>query len=402
MPDQRTASQEPAAGVVKDPLHSRIGWAFFLFALAIPLGDIAVRVSTQLAGGVPMTADRSRFLVVNALTLTGFQTAQTTGALPLATQIIVFALMLIGIVVPLLVGTLAASRILRSGWSHGQIFRWSVGLPAALIALGALLLWASGQHLWPACFLSTSALGNCGLYLTSLPKVTTWQTQLVLLPLAIIGSLGLPVILALRSSRRGPAMHHATTALAWTAGLYLVFLLVVALSSASVMHSLAGASAQSINTRTLGLPWDYARDWPRLMQWLLILAMLIGGNSASTAGGLKATTLAEIIRGLRRTLSGAPPARPFGVAVLWLLTYLALATAAVLVLLWCEPTMRPDRIIFETISALSNVGLSHDVLSLVSPSLDVLTLTMLAGRIVPLLILWWMARQRIDTDLLIG
>ena len=67
-----------------------------------------------------------------------------------------------------------------------------------------------------------------------------------------------------------------------------------------------------------------------------------------------------------------------------------------------QPQMPADRLIFLTISAVSNVGLSHDPISIVGPGLFLLSLLMLAGRLAPLAVLWWMARSMRGEDVLVA
>lgn len=51
---------------------------------------------------------------------------------------------------------------------------------------------------------------------------------------------------------------------------------------------------------------------------------------------------------------------------------------------------------------MSNVGLSHDRLSMSMGGMFVLAALMLAGRMVPLIILWWMADSTEDAELAVG
>jgi Trk-type K+ transport system membrane component len=61
-----------------------------------------------------------------------------------------------------------------------------------------------------------------------------------------------------------------------------------------------------------------------------------------------------------------------------------------------------DRVLFLTISALTNTGLSHDVINITGEGLFTLSAAMFAGRVVPLLILWWLADSTTDADIAVG
>src|SRR5204863_228189 len=53
-------------------------------------------------------------------------------------------------------------------------------------------------------------------------------------------------------------------------------------------------------------------------------------------------------------------------------------------------------------SAIGNVGLSFDQVTTPSPGLDVLTIAMVAGRLVPLAFLAWLANRGESMDVLVG
>jgi Trk-type K+ transport system membrane component len=55
-----------------------------------------------------------------------------------------------------------------------------------------------------------------------------------------------------------------------------------------------------------------------------------------------------------------------------------------------------------TVSALSNVGLSHDVLSMTRSSLLLVSAAMFFGRITPLLVLWWKVDTTRDAEVAVG
>src|SRR5436190_2316698 len=72
--------------------------------------------------------------------------------------------------------------------------------------------------------LSASSLANSGLSFGAVPGVLNWQTHLVLLPLAILGGFGSPVLMELVAMLRmkGGLSNYSKTVLAATGWIYVV------------------------------------------------------------------------------------------------------------------------------------------------------------------------------------
>jgi trk system potassium uptake protein TrkH len=379
-----------------------VNWLFPSYVVMILAGYFLLRSPAASHAGNEMNADRALFAVVNAATLTGFQPSiplEQYQPLAIAT---ILGLMFGGILFAFIIGSLAVRRIANLPWTPGQIVRGSVIYTVFACALGTIFL-LPGRSAADAIFLSVSSFGNCGLFTGQLPALHDWQTQFVILPLAIGGSLGLPVLMELiacLTRRGGPLGRQTMTVLTWYAGVYLIttVLLFIFCSSApgiSTADSFASifsmSSTLSANTRTLGFPLLAIGGLARAMQWVLIGAMAIGGAPASTAGGLKVTTLSELARGLRQSLRGQRPSRAAAIAAVWCGIYFLAAAAALLVFLTITPEVPADRALFHIVSAMSNVGLSFDTISTVGGGLYVLTATMFFGRVAAWLIVWWQA-----------
>ncbi len=69
-----------------------------------------------------------------------------------------------------------------------------------------------------------------------------------------------------------------------------------------------------------------------------------------------------------------------------------------LALLATNPDQPGDRLLFLAVSAASNVGLAHNPVTIVGSGMFVLSGTMLLGRILPLVILWWTVYAVQDED----
>jgi Trk-type K+ transport system membrane component len=314
----------------------------------------------------------------------------------------------------MIIGAMAVVRILRMPYSDRQIAVSAVVLVGVLMAAGAIPLIADGHDAATAFMLSLSALGNSGLHIgpvLELPSAMHWQTHFVILPLAILGSLGLPVLMELVDVVRmkGRLSSYSITMIAGTAVVYLVVMLALVViqyaeSQGKGVKTFAASSVLAIDSRTSGFGVRYAEphDLPRSGRWLLIVAMMIGGCAAGTAGGIKINTLVGLGRGIGQALRGGSVGRPVAIAVVWLGVYLGLVLLIFLTMLWAEPEMEGDRLLFLTVSALSNVGLSQDPVSMTGAGLDVLLVAMLLGRLAPLGILWWMAVTTREAEMPVG
>jgi trk system potassium uptake protein TrkH len=227
------------------------------------------------------------------------------------------------------------------------------------------------------------------------------------LPLVVAGGLGITVIVELlrwpTAPRRGISAH-AKAALTMTTGIYVIGLLLILCGEwmagrITLMgeterwwrEPLAMASAQAVNARSAGLPIGWLTDLSRPSQWMLSLLMLVGGCPGGAAGGFKLTTLVVLAGGVCAAWRGQAVGRLVAFAAIWLTIYQATAFATFIGLLNTVPEMTADRVLMLAISAVGNVGLTHDTLSIGRSGAYVLSFGMLAGRLLPLLMLWWLA-----------
>ncbi len=396
--------------------------------MLISSGFAALRLPGTMVAGNELNIDRATFTAINAATLTGFQLNVGAGQFNPASPVGPAAILLLtlgGAVFSLAVGGLAVVRILRLPYTDGQVMSAATTTTTVSTLAGAATLFGGGRGLFDALLQSASAFGNSGLYSGPLAGARAWQTHFILLPLALFGGFGLTVLMELYDwlVRRRPLSQHARTVLALSAGIYIAaFLLLVATresfwsnlfagvgqhgwyrrQSLAIRGAIASSSALAINSRTAGFPFEFAGTLPRATQWVVMALMVIGANPAGTAGGVKATTFLQIGRGIRDALAGRPVPRIFGIAIVWLAGYLVIVTVGFICLLFQAPELPSDRLLFMSISATSNVGLSHDSISMVLSGLFTLSLVMLLGRIAPLLVLWWMAESTSDAEIAVG
>ena len=391
---------------------SLLVWAACVYLLILPIADVLIRLNWP--AGAELSWIRGRFTAVNALTLTGFGQNPGLEKFPALAHWTIWLLTVIGAMFPMILGGMAVVRILKLPYSDKQIALSSLILFFVLVAAGSIPLLAFGYDMGNAFMLATSALANSGMHFGSLPRLLNWQMHLVLLPLAILGGLGSPVLIELFVVIRikGRLSEYSKTVLTMTGWIYVaLFLLIVSMQlveteSVTVKWRkiLSSSSALAIDSRTAGFAIDGAQppDLPRSAQWLLLLPMMLGGWAAGTAGGIKVNTFIGLFRGISQGLRGGSIGRPVAIAAVWIGTYFALTVVFFLMLLWSEPDLPADRLLFLTISALSNVGLSHDPVSIAGSGLDVLSCAMLLGRLTPIAMLWWMAMTTREGEMPVG
>ncbi|WP_460776231.1 TrkH family potassium uptake protein [Microbacterium sp. GXF7504] len=120
------------------------------------------------------------------------------------------------------------------------------------------------------------------------------------------------------------------------------------------------------------------------------MLMFVGGGSASTAGGIKVTTLAVLALAVWSEAKGRPSVQAFGrripsdvqrvalSVVAWGATIVALSTIVI-----AQITHAPvDRVLFDVVSGFATVGLSTGLTAtLPDPAVYVLAATMFMGRV---------------------
>lgn len=225
---------------------------------------------------------------------------------------------------------------------------------------------------------------------------------LSLLMVAVVaGSIGFPVIRALtrqlRTPRRWP-IHvklTLTTSAALLVGGAIAYVALEASNPQTFGHEGAGRTAfQALFLSTMTRSGGFSLvDFDELHGSSLLVTdmlMFIGGGSASTAGGIKVTTLAVLFLAAVAEARGRRSMEAFGrripsdvlrvavAVVLWGATIVAVATIVLLQI--THESL--DRVLFEVISAFATCGLSSGVSAALPESGKyVLAATMFLGRV---------------------
>jgi potassium uptake TrkH family protein len=285
--------------------------------------------------------------------------------------------------------------------------------------LGALALYVSvdpklpvgpGDALFFAVFHSVSAFCNAGFALTTenlahpFLRADSWFLAVIMV-LIILGGIGYPVVSNLTDvfSFRTSAVRVRRLTPHTKLVLITSLLLVVAGAAAfALLPGRAGASGSadpmrfldavflSVSSRTAGFNTLDLGSLPASVLFVIIALMWVGASPGSTGGGIKTTTLAVSALTIRSLISGSPRVEVFRRQVSDASVSRAFSTivlsfffigCALFLLLLLEPHPM-DRLLFETVSALSTVGLSTGITAqLGTPAKLVLVVTMLFGRV---------------------
>ena len=172
----------------------------------------------------------------------------------------------------------------------------------------------------------------------------------------------------------------------------------------TVASAVVDSFFQSVTARTAG--FNSVDLGPLAVPTLLLLLFLmaIGASSASTGGGIKTGTAAVVVQTVRAMIRDKPEVEAFGrtipvrvvnTAVAVVALYATAVAVCTTVLAVTQREIPFLDLLFESVSALSTVGLTHGV----TTRLDefgrvVIALAMLFGRLGPLVIVWTLLARR--------
>ena len=216
-----------------------------------------------------------------------------------------------------------------------------------------------------------------------------------------LGSIGFPVIFALARGWRNPrrwSVHVkltlSTTVILIVIGAIAIYMLEVSNAATLGTRDAAvgpmTATFLSVMTRSGGFSTVDVSQMNESTLLVMDMLMFVGGGSASTAGGIKVTTLAVLFLAAWAEARGVEDMHAFDrriptdvlrlavSVVLWGATIVA--TASIVLLQLTTATL--DFVLFDVISAFATVGLSTGLTAeLPDPGKYVLAATMWAGRV---------------------
>ncbi|MCL2090319.1 MAG: TrkH family potassium uptake protein [Micrococcales bacterium] len=382
--------------------------ALGVFALVILTFTVLLSAPWATVGGHSAPPVTALFTATSATTVTGLVVVPTGtywsgwGLVVILVAIKVGGLgvmtlaSLLGLAVSRRVGL--TQRLLVSSETHftrlgevGSLLRTVIVTSTALEVVIATVLFprflADGEGVGPAAwhsiFYAISAFNNAGFVPTAdglTPYASDWWVLLPLIVGVFIGSLGFPVILDVMRRLRRPATWSLHSKLTIVTSLVLVVagsVLVAAFEwnnpdtfaaqsgSGTVLASLfAGVMPRSAGLSTVNVSEMHESTW-----LLMDALMFAGGGSASTAGGIKVTTLAVMMLAIVAEARGDRDLEAFGrriprdtlqvaVAVVFISATVVLAASLLLLAL---TSLSLDVILFEVISAYATCGLTTGI-----------------------------------------
>ncbi len=403
--------------------------ALTVFALVIALFTALLSLPAATASGQRAPFVDALFTAASAVCVTGLTTVDTATYWSGLGQVIVMVAIKVGglgiITLASLLGLAVSRRLglrqrliaasetkaLRLG-EVGSLLRavvissTAVELAIALVLLPSFL--ASGESVGRAAyhslFYGISSFNNAGFAVHEGGLARWVGDPFVLLPVAFgvfVGSLGFPVLLALAIGlRRAPGRWNLHTRLTLVTTLVVlgVSVLLFAVFEWSNPRTLGGlgwgdrvlnAVFAGIMPRSGGFTTLPVSDLNESTWAVQDVLMFIGGGSASTAGGIKVTTLAVLVLAAIAEARGDRDVEAFGrripagtlrLAVTVLLAGAGLVLTATLALLAITGRSL-DVVLYEVVSAFATTGLSTGL----TPSLPdsgkyLLSALMFAGR----------------------
>ncbi len=258
--------------------------------------------------------------------------------------------------------------------------------------------------LWEAPYYAAMSFTNTGFTPNTGGVAVFADDYLVLITLmtgVFLGSIGFPVIYTLAKHRwhaKRWSLHAkltlVTTILLFFAGAAMFLLLEYGnprtFGSMDALDTTVQAGFLSAMTRSGGFSVIEIRDLHGSSQLVATMLMFVGGGSASTAGGIKVTTLAvlaiavwseargkQTVEAYRRRIPSDVQRVALSV-VAWGATIVAASTIAIAQITKVDV----DRVLFEVVSAFGTVGLSTGLTSdLPEAGAYILAVTIFMGRV---------------------
>jgi trk system potassium uptake protein TrkH len=276
----------------------------------------------------------------------------------------------------------------------------AVGMVPSMLAAG----YDTGTSIWYSAYYSVSAFTNTGFSPNVAGPVEFiddyWFQSLVMLDV-FLGSLGFPVIFALLRTWRTPRRWSVHVKLTITTTVILFFagaamFLLLEYSNPRTLGQLGAGETvfqsffMSAMTRSGGFSTIDLHELNGSSLLVSDMLMFVGGGSASTAGGIKVTTLAVLFLAAFAEARGAPAMEAFGrriprdilrlavSVVLWGATIVAVST----IILEQITKAQLDFVLFDVISGFATCGLSTGFTADLPPEgTYVMAVTMFMGRV---------------------
>lgn len=404
--------------------------AIFLLVALLFTGLLTLPIAS--ASGRATVLHDAMFTAFSAVTVTGLVSVDTAEHWSFFGQLVILAGIQIGGLGIVTIALLLSRAVTRSFGVQVRIFaQQGIGanklgevqsllrivVLTTLVLEGALALiliprfiiveQSVPQGLWHGLFYAISSFNNAG-FSPNPGGLAAFDGDLwILIPVMLgvfVGSFGFPVFLVLMVSHHHWRRWSLHTKLTLTTTVVFLFLGAIAWGAFEwantatigdmtvadkIFHSLFASTMMRSGGFSLT---DYGASNPATLLVTDAL-MFVGGGSASTAGGIKVTTIAVLFLAIVAEAKGDKDVMLFGrtipqgilrvaISVTFLGATLVLVATGLIMLVTDAPL---DRILFEVISAFATCGLSVGLSEELHPfGLYVLTALMFAGRVGPI------------------
>lgn len=420
------------------------------FGAVILLGAILLNLPIATVSGKSVGFINSLFTSTSAVCVTGLVVVDTGTYWSMFGQLIIMLLIQIGGLGIMTMATLITfiagrrislrSRIIMSEALNHITISGVVRLTKHVLvttflieSIGAMILstkfipiYGTKKGIFFAIFHSISAFCNAGFDLIGNGQSLTGfigdpTINFTIMGLIIIGGLGFAVITEIVSVRKFKKLSlHSKVVLSVTGILilsgFIIFFLIESFNSGTLgeltlKEKFFGALFQSVTTRTAGFNTMDLGSMNQSSKFITIVYMFIGGSPGSTAGGIKTTTFALVILTIISVIRGRDDVEFFkrrinrnninrALAVL----SIGLAIVIFITTILCITEVGKDflDLLFESASAFGTVGLSLGItseLSLIGKI--IISMTMFAGRVGPMTIVFALSRKQKSTHALI-
>ncbi|ACQ81512.1 H(+)-transporting two-sector ATPase [Beutenbergia cavernae DSM 12333] len=405
---------------------ARLALATFASVVAIATALLSLPAATTTGERAPF-AD-AVFTATSAVCVTGLVSVDTaTFWSPFGQVVIMIAIQIGGLGVMTLASILGLAVSRRIGLTQrlltasetkttrlgevGSLIRAVIAASLTLEILLALVLVPRfltlgeelGQAMWHGSFLAVSTFNNAGFVIIEggmSPYVGDWWMCLPIIVGTFIGAVGFPVILNVAQAWRRPRRFTLHTKLTLTthAALAATSVLIIGgfewfndrtFGGLPVADRILASLFAGIMPRSSGFSTVDVGEMREATWFMTDALMFVGGGSASTAGGIKVSTLAVMLLAIVAEARGDRDVEAFGrridratlrlaVAVSFIgATLVGIATLALLTI----TDLPLDVILFEVISAFATCGLSTGITPTLPDSAHyVLSALMFAGR----------------------
>ncbi|MGC4032324.1 MAG: hypothetical protein QM754_11445 [Tepidisphaeraceae bacterium] len=348
--------------------------------LLLVIGFLAMRTPEALGAGHPVSSDRAAFVSANVGALTGFSIdfARPDDFKPAVRAIFVLQT-ISGVMLSLVGGGVLWARLLGRPYSDARLAGTALGMMIAAAGVGLFTI-RPDESLLTGAMRGLCALGCTGSLFGDAVLPGSNAFKLVCVPLSVIGSFGVVIFSDLYDRARGrPVLiGHAGRVLMMTAVVYLGGVLwiggVFRNANDGWRESLVQGDALTWAGHSLGVAAEGASRWPENTLTAVVAIAIIGVGSAGTAASFG---LAWIWTGPRR-LQAIITDGLVGQAMLASVTLASLA--------WMDTTLKTGERVLVAVSAVMNLGLSHDSLKLTGPGLFVLAASIIAAKLLPIVI----------------